>query len=299
MCPVDLGRLRETLHAQGKAQRGGLGADPANDLSMAKISPHLVPPRLPPESPAMRPPASAEVIAQIPTLPAQTAQNHEYGLCPDHERSSTGLERRFQNAITDQYRNQDWNGVERSLRGMATGAGFAGRPVASIMLHNFLDEGGDMHLNYAQPLGDVPTVWGRQSAWISESENTRKVTDAMDEQAYAEIRRRVAAGETEGVVTRNDHVETNAADDGDLYFALGKFAVQGEYSFKVNKGLLGLGNERITVEREYTATDRYDWDPPRKCGLVDHVIPDALEQAGHAESFDVEINWRNDSVHLR
>lgn len=217
----------------------------------------------------------------------------DWGMCPDHKRDTKGLKRAFQDKINGQYRSHDFDGVEQSLKDMANVGFLKGQPVASKLLHNFLDSGGDVDMDHTGFFSRP-----NESAWISDAPNTKKVTDEMDKKAEEEIRRRVENGETSGVIRIQSDVETNPKEDGDLYYALGKFMIEGEYRFDVNKGFLGMQDERITVDRKYTAADRYDWDPPRKCGIVDHVIPYALEREGRADSFNVKVNWDESKMRL-
>ena len=223
------------------------------------------------------------------------AQDPNYGICPEHRRSSSGFQRNFQNTITRQYHNEDWNGVKRSLRSLAVGGPLLGRQRASDFLNRFLDSRGDYHHDTSNSFGGPATA----SSWIGNAINTVRVTDRMDQRARTEIERRLANGQKDGFVTIRDDVATNAAEDGDLYYALGKFAIQGNYEFETNRGFLGLQGERTIMKRKYTATDRYDWDPPRQCGIVDHIIPWALEQAGHARSFNAVLKWARDDIRLR
>lgn len=109
-------------------------------------------------------------------------------------------------------------------------------------------------------------------------------TDATRSFVRADDRRfrRLRAGVTTSV-------ETDESVDPDLYFALGKFDLKGTYQYSVQRPW--LGTPYIKVERVYDGTETYTWDPPRQCGIIDHIVPCTLAQRGQAADFRVRIRW--------
>ena len=227
--------------------------------------------------------AAIEFVAR----PEAGAKASTYGICPNPQGS--GPQRTWRDQVTAAYLRDDLNQVWWLMKGAATAGGILGRPVGSVMLGNFLDSKGNVTLDYVGPLSDLPTAFGRQSAWISNATAVKAKITPIDNSAIAEARRRVRAGTLSGVITYTTSVETESSVDSDLYFALGKFSLKGVYKFaRVNQF---MGTPFIRVERVYEATDLYNWDPPRNCGIIDHIIPFSLVRAGKAKNFDVLVRW--------
>ena len=215
------------------------------------------------------------------------AKASTYGICPNPQGS--GPQRAWRDQVTAAYLRDDLNQVWWLMKGAATAGGILGRPVGAVMLGNFLDSKGNVKLDYVGPISDLPTVFGRQSAWISNASAVKAKIAPLDSSAIAEARRRVRAGTLSGVISYSTSVETVDRVDPDLYFALGKFALKGVYKYAyVNQA---FGTPFVRVERVYEATDLYNWDPPRSCGIIDHIIPFSLVRAGKAKNFDVLVRW--------
>lgn len=228
-------------------------------------------------------------MAAIEFVAAQAAgaKASTYGICANPQGS--GPQRVWRDQVTAAYLRDDLNQVWWLMKGAATAGGILGRPVGAVMLGNFLDSKGNVKLDYVGPLSDLPTAFGRQSAWISNASAVKAKISPMDNSAIAEARRRVSAGTLSGVLSYSTSVETVDSVDPDLYFAMGKFALKGIYKFaRVNQV---FGSPFIRVERVYEATDLYNWDPPRSCGIIDHIIPFSLVRAGKAKNFDVLVRW--------
>ncbi len=213
---------------------------------------------------------------------ADATVDPNYGICPADKVNTAWPQAAFRERATEQYLAGDFDGLKGTLRALANGAEHTpllGRRMSGQLLNRFLDGTGD-----ALRIDHRSGVFGGRPRWLTEAPSVKAEIEALDHRAQREIEARIAAGETSGVVSAKTHVATDNGD-GDAYTALGKFRLEGEYRFAVEPG------GRTTVVKDYLVRDRYDWDPPNQCGLLDHVVPHALEEQGLAKSFDVEIRW--------
>ncbi len=204
-----------------------------------------------------------------------------YGICPDSRVLVSGKQRVWRDAVTDAYIANDLNLVWWLMDSAATGSFFI-YPNGGILLSNFLNRRGNVNWNY---IG----VWPDPSGWISDATAVIGVRDPMDEQAKDKARRFFEHGSNSGTFEIKADVVTSNDEDPDLYFAIGKFKMTGEYKYSFRRPM--LGRPYVKLERVYRANDRYNWDPPRQCGIIDHIVPWTLAQAGKAADFDVNIRW--------
>jgi hypothetical protein len=184
--------------------------------------------------------------------------------------------------VTDAYIANDLNLVWWLMDAAATGGALTIYPNGGILLSNFLKRAGNVNWNY---IG----VWPDPSGWISDATAVIGVRDPMDEQAKAKARQLFENGWSSGTFEIEADVVTSGDVDKDLYFGLGKFKMTGEYKYSFSRPW--LGRPYLKLERVYRANDRYDWDPPRQCGIIDHIVPWTLAQEGMAADFDVTIRW--------
>lgn len=177
------------------------------------------------------------------------------------------------------YDAKDWDRLWWILKLSTIGSPFMGKKVASFMLDRFLTKGGDIDLDYT-------FAFPGQSDWISKATSTKAVVNILDNQAKPKIMAMVKSGQTSGFISIRGDVVTDSARDGDLYYALGKFRMDGQYKFNVENEWFG-GKKYLKIERVYAFSDVYDWDPSLKGGILPHAYPHALIGAGKAKVFKV------------
>lgn len=189
-------------------------------------------------------------------------------------------QRVWQEEAKKAYDAQDWNKLWWILKTGASLAPFAGKPVAAFMLDRYLTKGGDINLDYT-------FAFPGQSNWISQASSTKNEVARLDTIARQRITQEVNKGETVGKLSIRGDVVTDGARDGDLYYALGKFKLVGEYKFSVETNVFN-SKRYLKIERVYIFSDVYDWDPKLKGGILPHAYPYALLAQGKAAVFNVE-----------
>ncbi|GAB4195263.1 MAG: hypothetical protein Tsb002_27580 [Wenzhouxiangellaceae bacterium] len=229
-----------------------------------------------------------------------------YGICPDANILVSGAQRVYRDTVTNLYLDamsnnptspnliNVWLAMDAATRATL----FQGYPAGTYMMNNFLHSRGDVELDYtAGLLGmlDLPIIL-LQPDWVSEATAVTQAYPVLDTQATIRAQNLYQFGIRTGIIEFSTPIETNSATDPDLYFALGKFELTGTYSFRYSRP---WGQRpHLKLERIYDAGDVYDWDPPRQCGILDHVIPWALVQEGYAADFDVSVIWSKDVIEI-
>gem|GEM_PF-6405748 len=223
--------------------------------------------------------------------PVQIASGENaYGICPDNKLSVGGPQRAWRDQITKAHLARDYNRVWALMKMGAAGGGFS-RPMAGRFLHNFLDKGGDITEDYTGVFGAVSRA-ARADSWISRAKAVQPKLRDLDREGTGAIGAAVRAGRCSGTLTTGvAHVETRSNVDKELYLALGKFKLRGRYKYRVRGG-------QIIIERVYVANDDYNWDPPRQCGIIDHIIPWTLQRQGKAADFKVTVRFQRDTIKI-
>ncbi|WP_395795519.1 excalibur calcium-binding domain-containing protein [Aquimonas sp.] len=209
------------------------------------------------------------------------AQSTPYGICPPERVTVSGPQREWRDLVTGAYVEGDLDRVWWLMLPAAAAGAISIYPNGGILLTNFLTSGGDWTANYVG--------LNVRAAWISQASAVVLRRAEMDVDARYKAIDLFEGGSSSGAFEIASSVVTEGSVDPDLYFALGKFNMTGEYKYSFRRPW--GARAYLKLERVYRATDRYDWDPPRMCGIIDHVVPWSLAQAGKAKDFDVKILW--------
>jgi hypothetical protein len=210
--------------------------------------------------------------------------NARYGICRNP--TLTGVKLTWRNRITDAYLRNDLLAVKSIMQEGANAYGLAGHGNAGKFLTNFLEKKGDIKIHYT---GQHLLL--DKSAWISQAPATKAAVESLSLKAAAQSLEQIANGKLSGSVVESAWVVTDGDRDGDLYYSMGKFKLTLNAQFSAD-----AYGENPRIERTFVATDRYDWDPPRRCGILDHIIPKTLVDVGLAADFNVEISWKDKAL---
>jgi hypothetical protein len=193
-----------------------------------------------------------------------------------------GLKEAWANECKKAYDAKDWNLLWKimyaaTLAG-ATGGPFAVAPNASFFLRRFLDKGGDLKLDYTfDPLG--------QGNWLR-SPSVRNGISALDTDAKHNCLASAHSGTESGIYENSRRVDQGAASDGDCYYAIGKFILNGKFKFST---LSWFGKRHLKIERIYWIREAYDWTPGATGGILPHDYPIALQNNGLAAVYTYEL----------
>ena len=183
---------------------------------------------------------------------------------------------------------RDWDKLWNVMYAGAVGAIFQGKSVASFMLKNFLLKGGNIRWDYTD-VWNSPVFPGLGDRWIKNSPSVKNITSKLDTDARANIMAQFKSGKRNGTFKKNYLVVTKGEIDGDCYYAIGKFILNGEYKFSTEKDF--FGKNFLKIERIYWLQEDYDWTPGAKGGILPHDYPIALITHGKAAVFNYYIKF--------